>query len=144
VDPRPASEAQAVLVHERTHLNERHHLLVTMARALPAAFPWLSLFSRMGPHVALLLEMRADDAAVRAYGHDIVLDAFASLSLREAPAGALAAHGPSLVHRIARLAGPTSRWRGRVGVAITLATAVVPAAVPLLGTWLPYCPHSLM
>ena len=138
------AEAEAVLVHERTHLNEHHHVLVTVARALQAAFPWLNLFTRMGAQVALLLEMRADDAAVRACGHDTVLGAFASLCLTEAPTGTLAAHGPTLVHRVTRLTDPTSRWRGRIGVATTVVTAVALAAVPLLGAWLPYCPHPLI
>jgi Zn-dependent protease with chaperone function len=137
-------EAQAVLVHERTHLNEHHHLLVTLAAALHTAFARLGLFGRMGSEVALLLEMRADDAAVRAYGHDTVIDALAALCLRNAPAGALAANGPSLLHRVTRLTEPVSRWRTRIGTTSTFATALILAAAPLLGPWLPFCPHPLV
>jgi Zn-dependent protease with chaperone function len=137
-------EAQAVLVHERTHLSEHHHLFVTVATALHAAFGRLKLFGQMGSHVALLLEMRADDAAVRAYDRDTVIDALAALCLRGPPAGALAANGPSLVHRVHRLTEPASRWRSRIGVATTFATALLLAASPLLGPWLPFCPHPLV
>ena len=41
------------------------------------------------------------------------------------------------------LVDPASRWRVRIGVATTLATAVLLAAVPFLGPWLPFCPHPL-
>jgi hypothetical protein len=137
-------QTQAVLVHERTHLSEHHHLLVTVAAALHAAFGRLKLFGQMGSQVALLLEMRADDAAVRAYDRDTVIDALATLCLRGAPAGALGANGPSLVPRLTRLTEPASRWRSRIGVATTFATALFLAASPLLGPWLPFCPHPLV
>lgn len=138
------AETTAVLVHEQTHLNERHHVLATMATALPAAFAWLGLFRGMSAQVALQLEMRADDTAVRACGRDTVIDALASLCLRNAPASALAAHGPTLLHRVTRLTEPTVWWRSRIGTAATFVIAVAVAATPLIGPWLPFCPHPLV
>ena len=138
------AEAQAVLVHERTHLSEHHHLLLAVAAGLHGAFARVGLFGRMGSDVALLLEMRADDAAVRAYGHDTVIDALAALCLRNAPAGALAANGLSLLRRVTRLTEPVSRRRSRIGATMTFATALILAAAPLLGPWLPFCPHPFV
>jgi Zn-dependent protease with chaperone function len=138
------TEVAAVLVHERAHLREHHHLLVTVAGAMHAAFPWLRSFRHMRAQVALLLEMRADDAAVRAHGADTVIDALAALCLRDAPAGTLAAHGRTVLHRVTRLTAPASLWRTRIGTLATLATALILAGAPLLGPWLPLCPHPLV
>jgi Zn-dependent protease with chaperone function len=138
------AEAQAVFVHERTHLHERHDLIVTVAFALQAAFPLFKPFSGMGTEVARLLEMRADDAAVRTHGRDTVIDALASLCLVDVPAGTMAAHGPSVLQRVHRLTNPASRWRSRISVATTAMTVLVLTAVPVLGPWLPLCPHPII
>lgn len=136
-------QAQAVLAHERSHLHERHHMLITLATALDNAVPRLKLFGPIGSHVAVLLEMRADDAAIRAHGTDTVIDALAALCLRESPAGALAAHGPTVLQRVNRLTEPAPRWRSWVGVATTTVTVLVIGAVPILASWAPLCPHPL-
>ncbi len=137
-------QTRAVLAHERTHLDERHHLVVTIASALHTAFPMLGLFSSMGSQVARLLEMRADDAAARAHGRDTVLDALAALCLREVPAGALGAHGPTMLHRAVRLANPRAGWRARIGAATTWLTLAFLLAAPFLAATLPPCPHPLI
>lgn len=57
------SQLRAVLAHERAHLRGRHHLLVTLAGALSAAFPRVPAFRVAGEQVARLAELSADDAA---------------------------------------------------------------------------------
>jgi len=54
-----------VVAHERAHLTGHHALIVTGLRGLAAVFPRLALFRQGLQHVSRLLEMCADDAAVR-------------------------------------------------------------------------------
>jgi Zn-dependent protease with chaperone function len=58
-------ELDAVIAHEDAHLAGRHHQLLMVLRALAAALPWLPLFPRGADAVADLVEMCADDTAVR-------------------------------------------------------------------------------
>ncbi|MDZ4266075.1 MAG: M56 family metallopeptidase, partial [Mycobacterium sp.] len=50
----------AVLAHERAHLAGRHHLLLSVTRALTAGLPRMRLFTVAHTEVARLLEMCAD------------------------------------------------------------------------------------
>lgn len=131
-------ELDAVLAHERAHLDGRHHLLIGIGHALARALPLPGLFREVGRQVPRLLEMRADDAAARLHGADMVVAAIASMSSRMTPAGALGAGGPAASVRALRLTGtkPTA-LRGRV---ILVATAITLAVGPFLAT-LPPCPH---
>src|SRR6202011_4422901 len=52
-----------VLAHEQAHLRCRHHLLVTMADALGAAYPMIAAFRLGREQVRVLAELSADDAA---------------------------------------------------------------------------------
>jgi Zn-dependent protease with chaperone function len=60
-------EAQlaAVLAHEGTHQQGRHHLLMLIARSLEAAFPWISAFRLQLEQITRLVELAADDAAAK-------------------------------------------------------------------------------
>ncbi|HEY2242137.1 MAG TPA: M56 family metallopeptidase, partial [Streptosporangiaceae bacterium] len=62
---RPA-ELAAVLAHERAHLRERHDLVVLPFTALRRAFGWSRTCAEAHQSVALLIEMLADDRALRA------------------------------------------------------------------------------
>src|SRR6266566_3186557 len=53
----------AVLAHERAHQRGHHHLLVSLAGALAAAFPRVRAFRQGHEQVARLVELLADDAA---------------------------------------------------------------------------------
>ena len=61
---RPA-ELAAVLAHERAHLRERHDLVVLPFTALRRAFGWSRICADAHQSVALLIEMLADDRALR-------------------------------------------------------------------------------
>jgi Zn-dependent protease with chaperone function len=58
-------ELAAVLAHERAHLRERHDLVLLPFAALLRAFRWASVARQAQRAVALLVEMHADDRALR-------------------------------------------------------------------------------
>jgi Zn-dependent protease with chaperone function len=60
------AELAAVLAHERAHLRERHDLVLLPFTALRRAFPWSGACADAYREVALLVEMLADDRALRA------------------------------------------------------------------------------
>ncbi len=60
-----ADELAAVLAHERAHLRERHDLVLLPFLALLRAFRWASVARRACHAVELLVEMHADDRALR-------------------------------------------------------------------------------
>ncbi len=116
-------QVRLVLAHERAHLRQRHHLATRLCAALARGFGWVPLFSLAARHVPLLLEMAADDQAMRANatatptsGKDGTARrrmAHALLDLASAqdpaPTGALAATGSSVVARVRRLSMPHVR-----------------------------------
>ncbi|MEC3953364.1 M56 family metallopeptidase [Nocardia sp. CDC153] len=117
----------AVLAHERAHLDGRHHLLLTLTRGLASVLPRLDLFTVGASEVARLLEMLADDAAARKHGHDTVLQALLTLSaLPSPPATAQAA----LLARVRRLSAPGNppRWYAR---AMATAVALLAVSIPV-------------
>jgi Zn-dependent protease with chaperone function len=73
-------QTQAVLAHERAHLDGRHHHLIALTRALAAALPAVRLFTQGALEVARLVEMCADDTAVRAHGRRALLGALLALT----------------------------------------------------------------
>lgn len=131
-------ELNAVLSHERAHLDGRHHLLIGVGQVLARALPVPRLFGELGRQVPRLLEMHADDAAARLHGADTVATAIARMSSPSAPSSALGAGGPAAVVRALRLTrtGPAP-LRSRVALA---ATTIALAVGPFLAT-LPACPH---
>ena len=68
-------ELAAVLAHERTHLRERHDLVVLPFVAWGATAPWVPGMVRAQAAVAALVEMRADDVASAQVGRLAVADA---------------------------------------------------------------------
>ncbi|WP_019696291.1 M56 family metallopeptidase, partial [Mycobacterium avium] len=62
------AEVSAILTHERAHLRARHDLVLEAFTAVHAAFPRLVRSANALGAVQLLVELLADDAAVRAAG----------------------------------------------------------------------------
>ncbi|MBG6184039.1 Zn-dependent protease with chaperone function [Arthrobacter sp. CAN_A214] len=58
-------ELDAVLTHERAHLHQRHHLLLWAFAAWRAALPWLPTSQLAQRSVNELIEMLADDEALK-------------------------------------------------------------------------------
>lgn len=130
------AELVAILSHERAHLRARHDLVLEAFVAAHTAFP---RFVRSGSAlnaVRLLVELLADDAAVRTAGPAPLARALVACASARTPTGALAAGGPTTVVRVRRLAGrPNSLLLSCVAYAAAAAVLVLPTiavAVPWL------------
>jgi Zn-dependent protease with chaperone function len=97
------NEIAAILSHERAHLRARHDLVLEMFTAVHAAFPRFVRSASALDAVRLLIEMLADDSAVRAEGPTPLARALVACATGRTPAGALAAGGPTTVVRVRRL-----------------------------------------
>ena len=116
-------ELRAVLVHERAHLSQRHHLLLWAFAAWRSALPWLPTSRLAQRAVNELIEMLADDEAVKQVDQEALIGAIAVVATgshgpaTEAPKQALPDGGIeadseqdeaslSTVHRLRRLLEP--------------------------------------
>jgi len=127
-------QLQAVLAHERAHLRQRHHVLLTVVDALAAALAWLPAFRAARRTLPLLLEMTADEIAARSWGREAVATALRKLTVRPSPAGGLAAgatDGSQLDQRLARLETTPAADEAHVN-RLTWITAATSVAVPVL------------
>jgi hypothetical protein len=104
--------------------------------AVHTAFPRLVRSGSALQAVRLLVELLADDAAVRAVGPTPVARALVACAAARTPAGAMAAGGPTTVIRVRRLSGPpNSALLSLVAYLAAAAVLVVPTiavAVPWL------------
>jgi Zn-dependent protease with chaperone function len=130
------SEIAAILTHERAHLRARHDLVLEMFTAVHAAFPRFVRSGSALDAVRLLIEMLADDAAVRAAGPTPLARALVACASGRTPSGALAVGGPTTLLRVRRLGGePNSRALAATAYLTAAAVLVVPTlalAVPWL------------
>lgn len=134
------AEVAAVLAHERAHLVQRHDLVVLPFVALDATFPRLTPVRTAGAEVALLVEMLADDRAVREHDRGVLARALYKVGAVEIPAGGLGVAGQpassGVLVRAGRLLDPPQPL-GRFSTATAaLATAAV-FLLPLAGLVLP-------
>jgi Zn-dependent protease with chaperone function len=130
------NEMAAILTHERAHLRARHDLVLEMFTAVHAAFPRFVRSAHALHAVRLLIELLADDAAVRAAGPTPLARALVACASGRTPSGALAAGGPTTVLRVRRLGGrPNSRVLAATAYLAAAALLVVPT-VALAVPWL--------
>jgi len=126
------SQLTAVLAHERAHQRGRHHLLVSLAGSLAAAFPRVPAFGRAHEQVARLTELLADDAAARVSHRLTVAEALLALGApAPAAAAALGAGGSTAAARIRRLIAapaPLSRAAAAAGMLTVAALLALPLA----------------
>jgi Zn-dependent protease with chaperone function len=141
------AELRAVLIHENAHLNQRHHLLLWAFAAWRQALPWLPTTRLAQEAVNSLIEMLADDVALRTESKATLIKAIAIVASgsavpQDAPAmgrGEQAAPGLQLpdgaggsgsasttASRVSRLLSP------REPLPATLRAAVVAVCVLLL------------
>jgi Zn-dependent protease with chaperone function len=127
-------ELAAVLAHERAHLRERHDLVLLPFTALRRAFPRSATCTDAHHAVALLVEMLADDHALRHRPARELVTALirvGAAGTASTPAGALAmsAEDSEVAARVARLLEPAP---GLSAPALTLvgAAAVLLVAIP--------------
>ena len=124
-------ELAAVLAHERAHLRERHDLVLLPFTALRRAFPRSATCTDAQRSVALLVEMLADDRALRGRPARELVSAlvrFGTAGTCPAPAGALAAGEGEVAARVTRLLKPVRPLPTAVVLAICLASALLVAA----------------
>jgi Zn-dependent protease with chaperone function len=130
------AELTAVLAHERAHLRARHDLVLIPFTSLRRAFPRSRVITQAYQTVALLVEMMADDRALRVRGLlarelATALLRFGTAGSEGAPAGALAAAEGELTARVNRILVPQPPLPRAAQAAVVLAAAVL-VALPLL------------
>lgn len=118
----------AVLEHERAHVVGRHHLLIAAAEAFATVFPWLPLARRAREQMAVLMEMTADDRALRRHSREVLATAMYEMAAGRAPKGAFGAGGSTALIRMKRILGP----RRAPHPALRGSVASLALAVPLL------------
>ena len=123
-------QLDAVLAHERAHLSERHHLLLALATALARAFPAVRFFAVAAQQITYLVEVAADDAAVRRAPRLTVAAALLAVANAGVPVGSLGAGGSAAAQRISRLIDPPL-CGSRVRRAVTYAALAVVAALTI-------------
>jgi Zn-dependent protease with chaperone function len=122
-------ELAAVLAHERAHLRERHDLVLLPFTALLRAFRWSAVAREAEAAVSLLVEMLADDRALRHRSARELATALLRVGAAgwvHAPAGALAAADGEVAARVSRLLRPDPRLSA---AAVTLVAVAAAAAV---------------
>ena len=130
------AELAAVLAHERAHLRARHDLVLIPFTSLRRAFPRSGMVTQASRTVALLVEMMADDHALRVRGLlarelATALLRFGTAATDCAPAGALAAAEGELTARVSRLLVPQPPLPRSAQVTVVLCAALT-VAIPLL------------
>jgi Zn-dependent protease with chaperone function len=129
-------EIAAILSHERAHLRARHDLVLEMFTAVHAAFPRFVRSANALDAVRLLIELLADDAAVRAAGRTPLARALVACASGQTPAGALAAGGPTTVLRLRRLCGRGNSISLAITAYLAAAAVLVVPTVALAVPWL--------
>jgi Zn-dependent protease with chaperone function len=129
-------EVTAILSHERAHLRARHDLVLEMFTAVHAAFPRFVRSASALDAVRLLIEMLADDAAVRAAGPTPLARALVACAAGRAPSGALAAGGPTTVQRVLRLGGAGNSLLLAAGAYLAAAAVLVVPTFAVVVPWL--------
>ncbi|MDH6678979.1 Zn-dependent protease with chaperone function [Rhodococcus sp. LBL1] len=120
----------AVLAHERAHLTGRHPQVLAVVSALADSVPRSTLFTTGATEIARLLEMCADDRAVRTHNPHTLLRGLIALT-GPAPSGALGAGNVAVLDRAGRLASPPRALdRARTRALLTATIAMV-AGLPL-------------
>jgi Zn-dependent protease with chaperone function len=130
------AELAAVLAHERAHLRARHDLVLIPFTSLRRTFPRSRVITQAYRAVALLVEMMADDRALRVRGLfarelATALLRFGTAGAECAPAGALAAVEGELTARVNRLLTPPPPLTRPAQAVVVLAAGLLVMA-PLL------------
>ena len=130
-----SDELAAILQHERAHLRARHDLVLEAFTAVHTAFPRFVRSGSALTAVRLLVELLADDAAVRTAGPRPLARALVTCACSPTPAGALAAGGPTTVVRVRRLSGPPNSLVCSVAAYCAAAAILV---IPTLAVAIPW------
>lgn len=133
-------ELRAVLLHEETHLAQRHHLLLWAFAAWRSALPWLPTSKLAQRAVSSLIEMMADDVALRSVDKSTLVTAIALVASGAAqlPAASLVSGGAEKIDtpattsaRLRRLLTPEPAL-GPGASSLILAVSILLLAVPTI------------
>jgi Zn-dependent protease with chaperone function len=137
-----ADELAAVLAHERAHLRERHDLVLLPFIALLRAFRWADIARQAYREVGLLVEMHADDRALRQRPARELATALLRVGAAGGggvPSGALGATDPAaggeVTARVIRLLRPApalSNAAFAFVIAVSAAVVAIPATLLVL------------
>jgi bla regulator protein blaR1 len=125
------AQLDAVLAHERAHLAGHHHRLRAIARIGRQVLPFMPLMREADVQVTRLVELHADDTAMRSHDPRPLAAALVVLATAASPAPALAAAATDAVQRIHRMLGPAEPL-GPVRRQLLRATAAALALTPVL------------
>lgn len=125
------TQLRAVLEHERAHIEGRHHLLHVQVDGFSRAFPGLPLARHAKEQTALLVEMIADDRALRFHPREELATAMCEVAAGRAPQAALGAGGTGALVRLRRVLAPQPRPHRVTWVGVVAATVAAPL-LPLL------------
>jgi Zn-dependent protease with chaperone function len=128
-------ELAAVLAHERAHLRERHDLVLLPFTALRRALPHSAMCAEAHRAVALLVEMLADDRALRGRPARELVSAlvrFGTAGTCPAPEGALAGGEGDVAARVARLLQPVRPLPAAASAAVCLTAGLLVAVTVAL------------
>jgi Zn-dependent protease with chaperone function len=131
-----ANEISAILSHERAHLRARHDLVLEMFTAVHAAFPRFVRSASALDAVKLLIELLADDAAVRVAGPTPLARALVACAGGHTPSGAMAVGGPTTLVRVRRLCGDGNSLSLAVSAYLAAAAILIVPTVALAVPWL--------
>nr|WP_231366479.1 M56 family metallopeptidase [Zhihengliuella flava] len=126
---------EAVLAHERSHLDQRHDLLVLAFESWHQALPWLPTSKLARAAVHELIEMLADDVALRQSSREALLRALVTAATGQAPAPGSASGLPEedlSAQRLKRLItpeAPLSRWAWLTVVTVSVLLVVAPTVL---------------
>lgn len=96
-------EVDAVIGHERAHLNGRHQYLLTAIAIFQRSLAWIPGFKSAHKEAACLVELVADDVASRKHDRHIIASALLALAQAPSDSPGLAAANHSVAHRVSRL-----------------------------------------
>ncbi|MBO0856736.1 MAG: M56 family metallopeptidase [Nocardia sp.] len=130
-----SAELAAIVSHERSHLRARHDLVLEAFTAAHEAFPRVVRSKSALDSAKLLIELLADDSAVKVTGPTALARALVACSNSVAPQGAMAVGGPTTLIRIQRLAGPLGDLRIATAAYVSAAAILV---VPTLAVAIPW------
>ncbi|MER8182780.1 M56 family metallopeptidase [Kitasatospora sp. NPDC094015] len=139
LDALTPEQLAAALAHEQGHLSGRHHLAVCAAEASARAFGALPLGRLVREETRLLLEMAADDRALRTHPARALAGAMGVVAGARLPSPALGAghHAAARVSRLAAHRSRPPRVLRALGAAAAGALAIAP---PVLAC----APHLLL
>ncbi|MGO9035153.1 M56 family metallopeptidase [Mycobacterium sp.] len=136
LDSLTETEIAAILGHERAHLRARHDLVLEAFTAAHAAFPRFVRSASALDAVQLLVELLADDAAVRVAGRAPLARALVTCASGRTPLGALGAGGAHTLLRVRRLSGSGNSLMLSTAAYLAAAAILVVPTVALAIPWL--------